>query len=303
MGNRKIIIYISLGFIISSLALALYFFVRKPDKITPPVLDRDEKVIVFKDVKYSGEKKGVVDWEIKAKIARKYIDKPLIELESLSGQYKPKDGTVVTFKGTKGSMDTDKENGNVQNVEVLYKGEYNLKSTYMDFDFNSGITSTKAPVDITGTKLVMRGIGLTANTRQETVRLEKDVAGLITTGKEKYIFQTDILTYHFKDNFYVLEGKVILKGEDMGLFSDKLLIFTTGQDLERVEAYGKVRVISKGAVAKSEKAVYHFKEGRMVSANSSRVTKDNVEMKGRSGVYTTGDGKILVNKPKIRVTK
>jgi LPS export ABC transporter protein LptC/lipopolysaccharide transport protein LptA len=303
MGNRKIIIYISLGFIISSLALALYFFVRKPDKIALPVLDRNEKVIVFKDVKYSGEKKGVVDWEIKAKIARKYIDKPLIELESLSGQYKPKDGVAVQFEGTKGTMDTEKESGKVENVNVLYKGEYNLKSAYMDFDFKNGTTSTKAPVDITGTKLVMRGIGLTANTRQETVRLEKDVAGLITTGKAKYIFQTDILTYHFKNNLYVLEGKVILKGEDMSLFSDKLLIFTTGQDLERVEAYGKVRVISKGTIAKSEKAVYHFKEGRIVSTNSSRVTKDNVAMKGQSIVYTTGDGKILVNKPKIRVTK
>ncbi len=122
-----------LGCIISSLVLALYFFVRKPEKIVPPVVDEEKKVIVFKEVKYSGEKGGVVDWEIKAKIARKYLDKPLIELETLTGQYKPKDGVVVQFKGTKGSMDTDKENGSVENVDVLYKNEYHAEERLYGF--------------------------------------------------------------------------------------------------------------------------------------------------------------------------
>ncbi len=58
----------------------------------------------------------------------------------------------------------------------------------MDFDFKSGITTTKAPVNITGSKLTMRGIGLTANTRQETVKLENDVSGVMETGKARYKF-------------------------------------------------------------------------------------------------------------------
>ena len=303
MGNRKIVIYIFIVCIISSLVLALYFFVRKPDKIIPPVIDEEKKVIVFKEVKYSGEKGGVVDWEIKAKIARKYIDKPLIELETLTGQYKPKDGVVVQFKGTKGSMDTDKENGSVENVDVLYKNEYTLKSAYMDFDFKNGITTTKAPVNITGSKLTMRGIGLTANTRQETVKLENDVSGVMETGKTRYKFQADTLTYHFKDDLYILQGKVIFKGEEMSLLCGKLLIYSSGQELERVEAYEKVNIISKGTIAKNEKAVYHFKEGKMVFTNSPRVFKDNVKMKGESIEQTTGNRNISVNKPNKRLTK
>ena len=188
MGNRKIVIYVFIGCIISSLVLALYFFVRKPDKIVPPVVNEEQKVIVFKEVKYSGEKGGIVDWEIRAKIARKYIDKPLIELETLTGLYKPKNGVVVQFKGTKGSMDTDKESGRVENVDVLYKNEYTLKSAYMDFDFKKGTTITKAPVNITGSKLTMRGIGLTADTHQETVKLEHDVSGVMETGGNKIQF-------------------------------------------------------------------------------------------------------------------
>ena len=303
MGNRKIVIYIFVACIVSSIVLALYFFVRKPEKIIPPVVDEEKKVIVFKEVKYSGEKKGVIDWEIRAKIARKYIDKPLIELETLTGQYKPKDGEVVQFKGTKGSMDTDKESGSVEDVDVLYKNEYTLKSAHMDFDFKNGTTTTKSPVNITGSKLTMRGIGLTANTHQETVKLENDVSGIIETGKARYKFQTDTLTYNFKDDLYILQGKVIFKGEDMNLFCEKLLIFSSGQELERAEAYEKVNIISKGTVAKSEKAVYHFKEGKIVFTNSPSVFKDNVEMKGESIEYNTSSGNISVNKPKMRLTK
>lgn len=303
MGNRKIIIYISLGFIVTSLVLVLYFFIRKPEKIAPPIVEEGKKVIVFKDVKYSGEKKGVVDWTMQAKIARKFLDKPIIELEDLTGQYKPKNGVVIGFKGTKGAMDTDKENGSVENVDVLYKGEYRLKSAYMNFDFKSGITMTRAPIDITGAKLTMKGVGLTANTREETVKVERDVSGLITTQKAAYRFETNTLTYSFKKNLYVLDGRVVFKGDDINLACEKLLIYTSGQDLEKVEAYGKVRVISRGTIAKSEKAVYHFKEGKIVFSNSPRVFKENIEMKGESIVYTTGDGKISVNRPKIRLEK
>jgi LPS export ABC transporter protein LptC len=303
MGNRKIIIYIFVGCIISSLVLALYFFIRKPDKIIPPVVDEEKKVIVFKEVKYSGEKKGVVDWEIKAKIARKYIDKPLIELETLTGLYKPKDGVVVRFTGTKGSMDTDKESGSVENVDVLYKNEYTLKSAHMDFDFKNGTTTTKAPVNISGSKLTLNGIGLMANTHQETVKLESDVSGIIETGKTRYKFQADTLTYYFKDDFYILQGKVIFKGEEMSLLCGKLLIYSSGQELERVEAYDKVNIISKGTVAKNEKAVYHFKEGKMIFTNSPRVFIDDGKMKSESIDKTNGKKNVSENKPKTEPTK
>ena len=301
MGNRRIIIYVFIGCIVASLALALYFFVKKPEKIVPAAVDQEKKVIVFKEVKYSGEKKGSVDWEIRAKIARKYIDKPLIELETLTGQYKPKEGVVVRFKGTKGAMDTDNENGSVENVEVLYKNDYTLKSPHMDFDFKNGKTTTKAPVNITGSKLTMRGIGLTADTRQETVKLERDVSGVMEAGKAKYKFQADSLTYYVKDDLYLLQGKVVFKGDDMNVLCQRLLLYSSGQELERVEAYEKVTIISRGTVAKSEKAVYHFKEGKMVFTNSPSVLKDNSEMKGESIEYTTGTKHIVVKNPKIRL--
>jgi LPS export ABC transporter protein LptC/lipopolysaccharide transport protein LptA len=303
MSNRKIIIFISFGFIAASLVLALYYFISKPERQPVPVTQDSNKAIVFKNVKYTGERRGVVDWELTAKVARKYIDKPIIELEDLKGLYKPKPDVSIEFTGTKGSMDTENESGKVDNVEVFYKGEYTLKSPYMDFDFKNGITATKDVVDIKGEKIDMRGTGLLANTNEETLRLLSDVGGIIATEKSKYHFQSDTLLYYFQKATYVLEGKVILKGEDLNMVCDLVHIYSIDNEVDRIEADGNVRVISRGTVAKSEKAVYHFKEGRIVFTHSPRVFKDNVEMKGERVIYTTNDGKLSVERPKIRMER
>ena len=84
MGNRKIIIYIFIGCHHIKPGACALLFCKKASKVASRCW-KTKKTIVFKEVKYSGEKKGGVDWEIKAKIARKYIDKPLIELEIIRG--------------------------------------------------------------------------------------------------------------------------------------------------------------------------------------------------------------------------
>ncbi len=303
MKDRKVIVYTASVFIVASLLLAIYFFVKKPVKISVPVLDEEKKVIVFKDVKYSGEKKGVVDWEIDAKIARKYIEKPEIEMEDITGRYKPKADVAVSFKGTRGSMNTEEERGSMEDVDFLYKNDYKLKSSHMDFDFKKGLTYTNAPVEIDGSKLTLRGIGLTANTNEEIVRIEKDVTGFIQTEKGKYKFESDRFTYTLKDNLYVLEGRVIMKGEDMNLMCDRLVLVSKDSELERIDANGKVKLISKGTIAKSGKAVYHFREDRVVLTENPSILKDNVEMTGESIVYDMADKKFSINKPKMRMEK
>lgn len=303
MKNRQIIIYIATGFIIASLLLAFYFFLQRPERIASPLLDEEKRVIIFKDVRYFGEREGVIDWELTAKTAKKFIDKPEVELERLEGQYKPKAGVTVAFKGTKGTMDTEKEKGVVENVDILYKGEYSLKSPSMNFDFKNNITSTTSAVDVKGKRLTLRGIGLIANMRDETVRIERDVSGYIDTEKAKFNFQSNTFFYNLKDNSYILDGKVILKGQDMNMFCDKLYIFSKDQNPDRIDAKGKVRLISKGTIAESEKAVYYFNEDKVVFTESPKIFKDNVEMKGESVIYSISSGKFSIQKPKMRMER
>jgi hypothetical protein len=153
MNRRSTVVYTASAFIAAIVLLSVYFFLNKPERISSVPPEEGKRIILFKDVKYSGEKNGVVDWEIRAKLARKYVDKPVVEMEHLEGQYKPKADTTVFFKGLKGELDTEKEIGSVQNVEVFYKGDYEIRSSSMDFDFKKSTAWTKAPVDMKGKNL------------------------------------------------------------------------------------------------------------------------------------------------------
>jgi lipopolysaccharide transport protein LptA/LPS export ABC transporter protein LptC len=303
MKNRNIIVYASIICIALCLASALYFFVKKPEKIAAPVLEEGKKAVVFKDVRYSGEKKGVLDWEIKAKVARKFIDKPEVEMEEIEGRYTPRADVSIAFKGAKGIMNTEAERGVVEDVDILYKNEYRMKSRFMDFDFKRGLTTTTAPVDIKGSRLTLRGVGLTANTNEESVRIEKDVTGFIETDKGRYKFEADHFLYRLKENVYILDGKVVMKGEEMNLLCDNLHILSKGQEIERIVAKGKVRLISKGTITKSEKAVYNLKEEKVVLTESPRILKDNVEMEGEAIVYNLASGRFSIDKPRMRLER
>jgi LPS export ABC transporter protein LptC len=281
MKSRTTIIYIASGCIAASLIVAGYFFFKKPEKIPPPQLAEGKSAIVFKDVKYSGEKKGIIDWEIRGATGKKYIDKPIVEMEQMEGEYKPRAGTHVRFKGSKGSMDTERETGTVEDVSIVHNDDYTLTTKYLDFDFQKGTTSTRAPVTIEGSRLTLQGVGLTANTKEETIRIERNVTGFVETGRGKYRFAADTLIYYMKDNRYLLDGNAMMSGEDMKVNCLKLYIYTDGEELEKIDARGKVRLFSKGSVAKSEQAVYHFKNNKGASAVPPKAERKRKGLTGK----------------------
>jgi LPS export ABC transporter protein LptC len=347
MKSRTTIIYIASGFVVASLISAGYFFFKKPEKIAPPPIEEAKSAIVFKDVKYSGEKKGVIDWEIKGKSGKKYIDKPIVEMEGIDGEYKPKPGTLIKFKGSKGSLNTEQETGTVESVRIIHNEGYTLTTKYMDFDFKKGLTTTNAPVTIEGSRLTLMGVGLIANTKDETIKIVKNVTGFVdakkgkyrfagdtlayyrksnqfvldgnammsgedmkvtcsrlyvytdgediekmdargkVTGfvdakKGKYRFAGDTLAYYRKSNQFVLDGNAMMSGEDMKVTCSRLYVYTDGEDIEKMDARGKVRLSSKGSVAKSEQAVYYFKDNKNVSTEPSKTGKDRKGAAGKS---------------------
>jgi len=300
MKSRTTIIYIASGFVAASLIFAGYFFFKKPEKIAPPTLAEGKAAIVFKDVKYSGEKKGIIDWEIRGKTGRKYIDKPIVEIEQMEGEYKPKAGMIVRFKGSKGSMDTELETGTVEDVRIIHNNDYTLTTKYLDFDFQKGVTTTTAPVSIEGSRLTLMGVGLIANTKEETIKIVRNVTGFVETKKGKYRFAADTFVYYMKDNRYLLDGNAMMSGEDMKVTCSRLYIYTNGEEIEKIDARGKVRMYSKGSVAKNEQAVYHFKDNKAAQDEPSKKGKEQKGVAGKANPIKPAGGKPVVEKSKTR---
>ncbi len=301
MDRRTVTVYITSAFIIAIILLSGYFFIKKPERAASTAPEEAKKVVVFKDVKYSGEKKGVVDWEIRAKLVRKFIDRTMVELEGIEGEYKPNPNTTVFFKGVKGQMDTDKETGTVQDVEVFYKGDYHMKSSTMDFDFKKSTASTQAPVDLKGKKFELLGVGLHADTKEQVITVEKDVKGTVKDEKGNCKFSSDRFIYMLKDNTYVFEGRVVVKSDRMDMVSDKVYVYSDGDDIDRIDARGRVSILSKGTIAKSERAVYYFKDEKVVLKEEPKITRDKVEMRGETITYNLATDKFWVEKPKMRL--
>jgi LPS export ABC transporter protein LptC/lipopolysaccharide transport protein LptA len=300
--NRKGILFIFSGFVVSIMLVCVYFFARMPERAAPPpTTGENKRVVVFKDVKYSGEKKGVIDWELTAKTAKKFIDKPTVEMEKIEGVYKPKPETSVTFKADRGQMDTEAEVGFVENVEVFYRKEYILKTSRLDFNFQKSLVTSDSPVDVQGKRMSLMGVGLAADTKEQVISVKSDVTGTIETGKGKYRFSSDRFTYIISSNTYIFEGKVVVKGKDMNMLCDKVFVLSNGDDLERIDAEGQVRLLAKGSIAKSERAVYYFKDEKVILKESPVVIKDNVEMHGQQIVYNLTSGTFSVERPKMRI--
>jgi lipopolysaccharide transport protein LptA/LPS export ABC transporter protein LptC len=302
LGRRALVVYVASAVIFAIVVLSAYFFMRQPQHATSTLPDEVKKVMIFRDVKYSGERKGVIDWEIRAKLVRQFIDKgQTVEMEGIEGEYKPNTGTIVSFKGSKGEMDREKQLGAVQDVEVRYKGEYVIKSPTMNFDFSKSLAHTKSPVELQGERLAMIGVGLTADTKEQVITVERDVSGTIRTEKQKIKFSADTFNYLIAESAYILSGKVVVKGEQMNLICDRIKIFSDGEHIEKAEATGRVRIMAKGAIAKSERAVYYFKEAKVILETDPRVVREGTEIRGETITYNLETDKFFVEKPKMRI--
>ena len=303
MNRRSLAGYIAFGFAVSILLYSAYFFVKRPERPTAHVVEEEKRVIVFRDVTYSGEKKGAMDWELRAKLARKFIDKPVVELEDVEGSYRPRPDMVVLFKGTKGNLDTEAEKGKLDDVEIVYKDEYTVKSKSMDFDFKNSKVSSQGIVDLKGKKLTLQGLGMVADTDKQVVQIEKDVHGTVETETRRFNFSSDTFSYNVKENVYTFGGSVAVKGEDMTLFCDTIDVTSTGDTVDKLDARGKVIINSKGTLAKSGRAVYYLKDDRVMLEDSPRIIKDKVDMQGQVIVYSLSSGKVSVEGPKMRIQR
>lgn len=306
-NRRSLVVYAASAFIVAIVLLSFYFFVKKPEKATSTKPEEVQKVMLFRDVKYSGERKGVVDWEVRAKLVKQYLDQDQkVEMEGVEGDYKPRTGSVVSFKGSKGEMDMEKGgntplSGVIHDVEVYYKDEYVVKSSLMNFDFKQSLAFTEAPVDLKGKKITMMGIGLDADTQAQVISIKRDVSGTVQTDKEKIRFSADEFTYLVKENRYLFSGRVVMKGDQMNLLCREVDILSDGEKIEKAEATGNVRILVKGAIAKSERAVYYLKEDKVVLDKEPYAVRDGVEMRGDVITYSLKNDKFSVNKPKMRI--
>ena len=104
----------------------------------------------------------------------------------------------------------------------------------------------------------------------------------------------------------VFSGKVVAKQGDVTIFSDKLVVSYADKagEVEKIEAFGNVRIVQMNRTGFAEQAVYESRYGRIVLTGSPRVVQGADSISGKVITYYVDDEKSDVSSggdPKARV--
>ncbi|MCX7858278.1 MAG: LPS export ABC transporter periplasmic protein LptC [Deltaproteobacteria bacterium] len=304
MRARKIAIYIFSGIVVLTLLSSFYFFLRKPQKLhTPKISEKERRVVEIRDAVYTGEKDGKVDLRLKAKLARKYLDRNDIEMEEIEGTYISEKKGPFTFMGERGVLDTEKQTGILYGFTAKIHNEYEVKTGSISFNLKDGSAFGEEAVFIKGQKLSLKGVGIRGELKQGKFTLLKDVSGSIKTDKDAYAFESDSLTYDRENSIYILTGGVKADKSGMRIKCNRMHIYADNTGVRKVEAFGNTEMLSKGTVAKSDKALYDFNQKKVVFFGKVYVKKEEMELKGDIIEYYFEEGRFTTSSPKVRIKR
>ena len=139
-----------------------------------------------------------------------------------------------------------------------------------------------------------------ASIAQALTPSHKDRSGLPITVK------SNEMTADNKGKTAVFLGKVVAKQGDMTIFSDKLIVNygDKNSEIEKVEAFGNVRIIQLNRTGFADQAVYDSINGKIVLTGTPRVVQGNDSISGKVITYYLDDDKSEVSSggdPKARV--
>lgn len=114
------------------------------------------------------------------------------------------------------------------------------------------------------------------------------------------------MTADNKSRVAVFTGKVVSKQGDVTIFSDKLVVTyaDNGGDVEKVEAFGSVRIVQLNRTGFGDQAVYESRIGRIVLTGNPRVVQGGDSVTGKVITYYVDEDKSDVTSggdPKARV--
>lgn len=141
---------------------------------------------------------------------------------------------------------------------------------------------------------------LTVSEAAAAIAVHQDRSALPITVK------SNDMTADNKGKTAIFSGKVVAKQGDITIFSNKLVVSYAEKDndVEKVEAFGSVRIVQLNRTGFADQAVYDSRNGRIVLTGSPRVVQGGDSISGKVITYYVDDEKSEVTSggdPKARV--
>jgi lipopolysaccharide export system protein LptA len=108
--------------------------------------------------------------------------------------------------------------------------------------------------------------------------------------------KADELKADNKGKTAIFTGKVVARQEDVTIYSDRLIIYYGEQQdqVDKIEAFGSVRILQTNRVGTGGHALYENKEGKITLSINPRVTQDTDSVTGKVIVYYLDEDRSVV---------
>lgn len=302
MRAKKIAVHVFFGIVAISLFFSFYFFLRKPHKIVPPKIEEKErKIVVMRGATYVSEKNGKVEVRLKAKIARKYLERNEIEMEDIEGYYDGGEKGQVSFRGGKGIVDTENKKAILFRIDAHLQRRYEFKTDSISFDLKTHVAFTQDPVFIKSQEFSITGRGMEGRLKEGKFMIRNGVSGTISLEDRSCAFKSDTFIYDNTNETYVLHGNVRADGENMYIKCERLYVYRDAEGIKKAEAFSVRELFSKGSVAKCDKAIYDFKEKKLILLGRVDLRKEDIQLIADWVEYDTERGTLLSSSPRLKM--
>jgi lipopolysaccharide export system protein LptA len=123
-------------------------------------------------------------------------------------------------------------------------------------------------------------------------------------GGQPIVIKSNELQADTKNRTAIFLGKVVAKQADFTMHADRVVVYygAQGGDVEKVEAFGTVRIVQENRIGTAQHAVYYNREGRITLSGSPRVVQGKDSVSGREITYYLNEEKsVVTGSPESRV--
>jgi lipopolysaccharide export system protein LptA len=116
------------------------------------------------------------------------------------------------------------------------------------------------------------------------------------SGGQPIVIKSNELQADTKTRSATFVGKVVARQGDITIHTDKLVVryAEKGGDVEKVEAFGNVRIVQENRIGTAQHAVYYTKDGKIVLTGSPRVVQGKDMVSGSEITYFVNEEKSVV---------
>jgi lipopolysaccharide export system protein LptA len=116
------------------------------------------------------------------------------------------------------------------------------------------------------------------------------------SGGQPIVIKSNELQADTKARTATFIGKVVAKQADITILTDRLVVryAEKGGDVEKVEAFGNVRIVQENRIGTAQHAVYYTKDGKIVLTGSPKVVQGKDMVTGSEISYFVNEEKSVV---------